>query len=132
MCMLSTTSIQSLFCNYVGRSQELQHYHLFPPLPSPPLPSPPLPSPPLPSPPLPSPPLPYPTLPIPQSALHTTSPSVWLPYSALDHLQQALKDAPSDSTLAEVNFSHICTLTVLKNSSLVVRLSPDTRLQNTL
>ena len=37
-----------------------------------------------------------------QDALHATSPSVWLPYSTLDHLHQALQSAPTNSRLSEV------------------------------
>ena len=37
-----------------------------------------------------------------QTTLHASSPSVWLPYAALDHLQVALQGAQSDTFLAEV------------------------------
>ena len=38
----------------------------------------------------------------PQTTLHASSPSVWLPYSALDHLQIALQGAQRETSLAEV------------------------------
>jgi len=44
-----------------------------------------------------------------QTALHATSPGVWLPYSTFDHLQQALQAAPSDSSLAQVHVKLNCT-----------------------
>lgn len=37
-----------------------------------------------------------------QNALHATSPSVWLPYTAMDQLLVLLKDVQPDSELAKV------------------------------
>ena len=45
-----------------------------------------------------------------QTALHASAPSVWLPHSTFDHLQLALKAAPTDSTLAEVCWGVLITL----------------------
>ena len=39
---------------------------------------------------------------VPQTTLHASAPSVWLPYSALDHLQAALQRAQQDTPLEEV------------------------------
>ena len=42
-----------------------------------------------------------------QTALHAKLPSVWLPYTTLDHLQMALRDTPPRSLLKEVSFHNV-------------------------
>ena len=45
-----------------------------------------------------------------QTALHAHHPSVWLPYSALDHLQLALSKAPPRTILEQVSSVYTHTL----------------------